>query len=140
MKVREDLVYDKTGEILHGFVNLGDVNNQIQQLEQQADSSKLHNCFATQMLTLMVRGIFIKLEFPYANFPTQGIFIDNVCFTIHIQCVTYFSSCNNDHAYMYNTGVTGELLYWIMWEAVRRLEEINLKVNNVATVPANTYI
>lgn len=25
-------------------------------------------------------------------------------------------------------GVTGHMLYWIMWEAVRRLEEINLKV------------
>ena len=25
-------------------------------------------------------------------------------------------------------GVTGELLYWIMWEAVRRLEECDLKV------------
>ena len=29
----------------------------------------------------------------------------------------------------YNVGVTGQLLYWIMWEAVRRLEEMNLKVN-----------
>ena len=24
--------------------------------------------------------------------------------------------------------VTGEMLHWIMWEAVRRLEEINLRV------------
>jgi hypothetical protein len=48
------------------------------------------------MLTLMVRGIFTMLEFPYANFPTQG--------------------------------VTGHMLYWMMWEAVRRLEAINLKV------------
>jgi hypothetical protein len=44
----------------------------------------------------MVRGIFMKLEFPYANFPSQG--------------------------------VTGHTLYWLMWEAVRRLESINLKV------------
>ena len=27
-------------------------------------------------------------------------------------------------------GVTGETLYWLMWEAVRRLEEIGLKVHN----------
>ena len=72
MKVREDLVYDKTGESLHGFVNLGDVNDQLQQLEKLADTGKPYECFATQMLTLMVRGVFMKLEFPYASFPTQG--------------------------------------------------------------------
>ena len=33
MKVREDLIYDKTGETLHGFTNLGDVNNQLRELE-----------------------------------------------------------------------------------------------------------
>ena len=25
-------------------------------------------------------------------------------------------------------GATGEMMYWIMWEAVRRLEECDLKV------------
>lgn len=80
MKVREDLVYDKTGECLHGFVNLGDVNNQLQQLEKQANTGKPHECIATQMLTLMVRGVFIKLEFPYANFPTQGrVYMYKLC-------------------------------------------------------------
>ena len=33
-----------------------------------------------------------------------------------------------------NEGVTGHMLYSIMWEAVRRLEEINLKVSS------HTYI
>ena len=70
MKVREDLVYDKTGEMPHGFVNLGDVNNQLRELE--ANAGRPHESIATQMLTLMVRGVFIKLEFPYASFPTQG--------------------------------------------------------------------
>ena len=54
MKIREDLVYDKTGERLHGFVNLGDINDQLRQLETQADSSEPYDCFATLMLTLMV--------------------------------------------------------------------------------------
>ena len=72
MKVREDLVYDKTGESLHGFLNLGDVNNQLQELEKQTNSGQPHDYIATQMLTVMVRGIFLKLEFPYASFPTQG--------------------------------------------------------------------
>ena len=75
MKIREDLVYDKTGTSLHGFVNLGDVNNQLRQIEIQADTKKFHECLATQMLTVMVRGIFIKLEFPYASFSMQGLYI-----------------------------------------------------------------
>ena len=28
---------------------------------------------AKQMLTFMVRGLFIKLQFPYAQYPTSGI-------------------------------------------------------------------
>ena len=75
MKVREDLIYDKTGETLHGFVNLGDVNNQLRELEKQANTGKPYDSLATQMLTLLVRGVFIKLEFPYASFPTQGNFL-----------------------------------------------------------------
>lgn len=73
MKVKEDLVYDKTGEVLLGFVDLGDINNQLHELELQANSVKPHESIATHMLTLMIRGLFIKLEFPYASFSTQGI-------------------------------------------------------------------
>ena len=32
------------------------------------------------------------------------------------------------HLLLHNVGITAEFLYWIMWEAVRRLEEIGLKV------------
>lgn len=31
---------------------------------------------------------------------------------------------------LFKIGVTGQMLFWIMWEAVRRLEEIGLKVIN----------
>ena len=74
MKIHEDLVYDKYGRNIHGFVNLGTVNDQLQELENntQLQVSEPHESIATHMLTVMVRGIFIKLEFPYANFPTQG--------------------------------------------------------------------
>ena len=135
MKIREDLVYDKTGERLHGFVNLDDINDQLRQLEKQADSSEPYDCFATQMLTLMVRGVFIKLEFPYASFPTQGKYM--LC-TMHntwlaiteraVQgCTSHFFG-TTWFCVMFNAGVTGQMLYWIMWEAVRRLEELSLKV------------
>ena len=75
MKIQEDLVYDRTGQRLHGFVNLGDVNSELQVLEKQVrDIASPCSNIATHILTLMVRGIFIKLEFPYANFPTQSKF------------------------------------------------------------------
>ena len=73
MKIQEDLVYDRNGCHLHGFVNLGDVNNQLQQLEQNVQNDKPHEHLDTEMLTLMIRGVFIKMEFPYASFPTTGI-------------------------------------------------------------------
>ena len=87
MKVREDLVYDKTGETLHGFVNLGAVNNQLRELEVQANAGRPHESIATQMLTLMVRGVFIKLEFPYASFPTQGY--TSLLWYTHVQLCVY---------------------------------------------------
>ena len=69
IKVQEDLVYDKTVCNLLGFVNLGEV------LEGKfrADVQDPCETIATHMLTLMVRGLFIKMEFSYANFPTQGL-------------------------------------------------------------------
>lgn len=74
MKIQEDLVYDKTGSNFLGFVNLGEVNNDLEALEGQLKNSikSPDQCFATHMLTVMIRGIFVKLEFPYANFPSQG--------------------------------------------------------------------
>ena len=113
MKIQEDLVYDKTGQRLHGFVNLGDVNSDLQKLECQVAGDTIPSeSIATHMLTLMVRGIFFKMEFPYANFPTQ----DNIYVLHHSYCDTHL-------------GVTSHSLYWITWEAVRHLEKINLKVS-----------
>ena len=74
MKIQEDFVYDKTGQRLHGFVNLGEINSDLQSLESQVSdgAGSPSSCLAAHMLTVMVQGIFFKLEFPYANFPTQG--------------------------------------------------------------------
>jgi len=71
MKIKEDIVYDKnTGEMI-GFINLGDINNAIQDL--QRDNTVDHPPVATHLLTLMVRGIFTKLEFPIAHFGTDNL-------------------------------------------------------------------
>ena len=97
MKVKEDLVYDKrTGELI-GFVNLGDINDHLQHFEQtlSSDISDQPN-LASSMLVFMVKGIFTRLEFPYAHFPCSSL--------------------------------TAEFLYPIVWDAIRRLEALGLKV------------
>ena len=74
MKIREDLVFDKHSCSLVGFTNLGDVSNVLESCERQCDSEAPDKIdkVATHMLAFMVRGIFSKLEFPYAHFPTKG--------------------------------------------------------------------
>lgn len=71
MKVHEDLVFDRSGRII-GFVDTGDVNNKLRSLEQSCKGVEQDE-IATHMLTLMVQGIFVRLQFPYAQFPTTGI-------------------------------------------------------------------
>lgn len=70
MKVKEGLVYNKTCGELIGFVNLGDINQQLLQLEKQKNEQPL---VAKQNLALMVRGVLFKLEFPYAHFCTRRV-------------------------------------------------------------------
>ena len=68
MKVKEGLVYNKhTGEIV-GFTSLGDINDTLLQIEQEGEQPQV----AKQLLTLMVRGIMFKLNFPYAHFASRG--------------------------------------------------------------------
>lgn len=71
MKIHEDLIFDKNGHNLLGFVNLGSINEQLKELEKETLTTQPHENLATHMLTVMVRGVFIKLEFPLASFPTQ---------------------------------------------------------------------
>ena len=71
MKIKEDIMYDKnTGEMI-GFINLGDINNPIQDL--QRDNEADHPPVATHLLTFMVRGVFTDLEFPIAHFGTDNL-------------------------------------------------------------------
>ena len=85
MKIHEDLVFDKHGRNLLGFINLGSINEQLQELEKETLTTKPHENIATHMLTVMVRGVFIKLEFPFASFPTKGLtsYLYNHAYMIH---------------------------------------------------------
>ncbi len=116
MYVREDLVYSKKSGKLVGFTDLGkktnilfastdfkcahvgDVNSHLLAFERSL-SDEPHcevDQVAKSMMVFMMRGLFTRLRFPYAQFPC----------------------CS----------VTGELLFNPFWEAVMRLERIELKV------------
>ena len=71
MKIKESLVYDKNAAKIIGFIDLGTVGNQLLEFEQSCQST--HTPIATHMLVLMVRGIFMHLEYPYAHFPTHKL-------------------------------------------------------------------
>ncbi|CAB3994726.1 Hypothetical predicted protein [Paramuricea clavata] len=74
VKIKSDLVYCKhTGELI-GFANLGDVNNALVDFEKQCQI-EVSNCtpdIATYMLSFMVRGVSISLEYPLAHFPCSS--------------------------------------------------------------------
>ena len=69
MHIKEDLVYDKTSGELVGFVNLGNVNEHLIQLEQDLLQAKSASpALASSVFVFMVRG----LKFPYATFPCKS--------------------------------------------------------------------
>ena len=76
MKVREDLVFDKATGMIKGFVDFGQqsLDERFSALKGQCANKPLsERTVATHMLTLMVRGIFSKLNFPFAQFATTGL-------------------------------------------------------------------
>lgn len=75
--IREDLVYDKHAHTIIGFANLGEVNNHLTIFEQslQAGDEQVTKTAqpAKTIVVFMVRGLFSKLQFPYAQFPCNNI-------------------------------------------------------------------
>ena len=108
MKIKESLVYDEHGTKIIGFMDIGDVNNQLSQLEKSclSETGVSHPTIATHMLVLMVRGKFFRLEYPYAHFPTHRL--------------------------------TAASLFSIMWEGIERLEALGFKVIAITGDGAST--
>ena len=70
MHIKEDLVFDKHTGSMIGFANLGDVNEHLLQFEASLLEDKpAPPQLAKTMIVFMVRGLFSKLQFPYAQFP-----------------------------------------------------------------------
>lgn len=78
MKIKENLVYDKYTGCVVGFVNLGDINNDLSALERRMKDDSEQAPIANHLLVLLVRGIFFKLEFPFAHFGTVGVTADQL--------------------------------------------------------------
>ena len=76
MYVKQELVFDKnTGELI-GFTDLGDINSHLMDFERSVASSESTDdepLLAKTMMTYMVRGLFTRLEYPYAHFPSLNL-------------------------------------------------------------------
>lgn len=61
------------------------------------------------------------------------VFLLKVCiFCVHVFMWHDACVCDVLHSitmFYIHAGITSELLYWVMWEAVRRLEQCGLKVH-----------
>ena len=75
--IKENLVHDKHNGQVIGYVNLGDVNNQLIALKSACNSDKQqYPAVATHMLATMVRELVTGLKFPFAHFFTAGVTTD----------------------------------------------------------------
>ena len=71
--IKEGLVYDKHQGSLIGFSNLGEINNHLLKLESALDGEDMPQQLASSMVVLMIRGLFQKLNFPYAQFAVSNL-------------------------------------------------------------------
>ena len=94
MHIKGGLVYNKHTVELVGFVDIGDINNHLMQVNMSLQGSRASKqalkSLSKTMLVVMIRGLFSSFQFPYAQF-----------------------ACAN---------LTGEQMYNIFWEGVERLE------------------
>lgn len=74
MRIREDLVFDKHTGAMVGFANLGDINDHLVHFEKSlTDDRPATSQLAKTMVVFMVRGLFSKPQFPYAQFPCASL-------------------------------------------------------------------
>ena len=69
MKIREDLLFDKTTGMITGFVDFGQqsLDQRFVALKEECTKNKplSERTVATHMLTLMVRGIFFQIKLSF---------------------------------------------------------------------------
>jgi len=67
------VVYDKHSGSLIGFTDLGNVNNLLMEFERSLESGVHTENLSKTMFVFMVRGLFIRLQFPYAQFACSSV-------------------------------------------------------------------
>ena len=75
MHIKEDLVFDHyTGKFI-GYTNLGNVTDKLSEFERFVEErhGQTSPPLAKSMMVFMVRGLFTKLQFPYAQFPVMSV-------------------------------------------------------------------
>ena len=90
VRIKEDLVYDKHSCRIIGFVNLGNFSDELLELEH-SENNEMKQCVATNMLVFMVRNLFSKFEYPYAQFPCASLSADLI-FPLVWDCVKRLES------------------------------------------------
>ena len=79
MHICEDLVYDQHTGALLGFTNLGDINSHLDRFEQSLQTNTISDSvLAKTMLVIMVQGLFMKLQYPYTQFPSVKLSGDQI--------------------------------------------------------------
>ena len=73
MKIKEGLVFDKHNGDLVGFTNLGKVNEEIRDFCHRGPIDESNKPMASTVFVIMVRGLTVDFNFPYASFPAQGL-------------------------------------------------------------------
>ncbi len=80
MYIKESLVYDKHSGSMIGFVDLGEINNHLMAYEKSINDdddddtpTTSTTVLANSMFTMMVKGLFSPLRFPYAHFPCASL-------------------------------------------------------------------
>ena len=71
MKIKEGLVFNKYTCELVGFQSVGDINNDLEKLQQECHQDRQFHPsrdVASHMLVFMIRGLFNAVNFPYAQF------------------------------------------------------------------------
>ena len=85
-------MYDKHSCRVLGFVDVGDINNQLLRFEHSIDNTDdLRETVAKQVLVFMVRGLFASVDFPYAQYTTRRISGDQLYPVVwevvkHLEC------------------------------------------------------
>ena len=71
MHIKEYLVFDR----FIGYTDLGNVTDKLSEFERFVEErhGQTSPPLAKSMMVFMVRGLFTKLQFPYAQFPVMSV-------------------------------------------------------------------